>query len=67
MEICETQTFLCDLINVGGANLAAEATHVGEAEIIGDDDQEVRALGSHVNGVISRIVWGEVGGKRGKK
>lgn len=50
MKVGKAQTLLCDLVNVGSANLAAEAAHVGEAEIIGDDDEEVGAFGSHVNG-----------------
>lgn len=48
MEIGEAQALFCDLINVWSANLAAKAAHVGEAEIIGHDDEEVGALGSHI-------------------
>lgn len=48
MEIGETQPLLCDLIDVRGANLAAKAAHIREAEIISDDDEEVGALGSHI-------------------
>jgi pyocin large subunit-like protein len=50
MKVSEAQTLLCDLVDVGSANLAAEAAHIGEAEIIGNDDKEVGAFGSHVNG-----------------
>lgn len=44
MEICESQSFLCDLINIRRANLAAKAAHVGETEVIGDNDEEVGAF-----------------------
>lgn len=44
MEICKSQTFLCDLVNIRRANLAAEAAHVGETEVIGDNDEEVGAF-----------------------
>lgn len=52
MKVGKAQTVFCDLVNVGSANLAAEAAHIGEAEIIGNDDEEVGAFGSHVNGTI---------------
>lgn len=49
MEIGKSQTFLCDLIDMGGANLASKTAHVGEAEIVGDDNEEVGAF-SHGEG-----------------
>lgn len=49
MEISKAQSLLCDPVNVGSADLAAEAAHIGEAEIIGDDDEEVGAFVGHVN------------------
>jgi hypothetical protein len=49
VEIGESQTFLCDLIDIGGANLASKTAHVGEAEIVGDDNEEVGAF-SHDEG-----------------
>lgn len=45
MKVCKSQSFLCDLVNVWGTDLAAEAAHVGETEVIGDNDKEVRAFG----------------------
>lgn len=44
MEIRKSQTFLCDLVNIRRANLAPEAAHVGETEVIGDNDEEVGAF-----------------------
>lgn len=45
VEIGESQTFLCDLIDIWGANLASKTAHIGEAEIVGDDNEEVGAFG----------------------
>lgn len=44
VEVCKSQTFLCNLINVGCANLASKTAYVRETEIIGDDNEEVRAF-----------------------
>lgn len=44
VEIREPQPLICDLVDVGRADLAAEAAHVGEAQVIGNDDEEVRSF-----------------------
>ena len=50
VEVCESQSLLGDLVDVGGANFTTEATHVGEAEIVSDNDEEIGAFGSHCQG-----------------
>lgn len=50
MEVREPHALLRDFVNVGRANLAAEAANVGEAQVIGDDDEKVGAF-THVCGV----------------
>lgn len=60
VKVCKAQSLLCDLVNVGSANLAAEAAHIGEAEIIGNDDEEVGTFGSHVNNKNWKTVSGGV-------
>lgn len=44
MEVREPHALLGYFVNVGRANLAAEAANVGEAQIIGDDDEKVGAF-----------------------
>lgn len=44
MEVCKSESFLCDLVDIWCADLAAEAAHVGETKVIGDNDEEVGAF-----------------------
>lgn len=50
MEVREPHALLGYFVDVGRANLAAEAANVGESQIIGDNDEKVGAL-THVCGV----------------
>ena len=53
MEVGEAQpAVLSELVDVRGADLAAEAADVAEAEVVGDDDEEVGPLrGGHLGGM----------------
>lgn len=42
MEISEANTIFCEAVDVGRFDLAAECSHIGKAQIIGNDDEEVR-------------------------
>lgn len=44
MKVRKPQSFLCDLVNVRRADLAAKAAHVGETKVISDNDEKVRAF-----------------------
>ncbi len=44
MKPCITYALLCQLVDIRRADLSTKAAAVGEAQIIGNDDQEVRAL-----------------------
>lgn len=44
MEIRKPQTLLGDLVDVRRTDLAAKAAHIGETQVIGDDDEEVGAF-----------------------
>lgn len=41
MKVCEPETFLGDLINVGSTDFTTKATKIGKAEVIGNDDEEI--------------------------
>jgi hypothetical protein len=45
MKIGKPETFLGDLVNIRSTDLAAKAAHIREAEVIGDNDEEVGAFG----------------------
>lgn len=45
MKVCEAQTILGELVNVRSTDLAAEAANIGEAEVVGDDDEKIWAFG----------------------
>lgn len=56
MEIGESQAFLGNLIDVRSADLAAEAAHIRETEVIGDGDEEIGPF-SHGGCSLSREVY----------
>lgn len=48
MEIGEADAAIeRELVDVRGADLAAETTNIGESEVIGDDDEEIGAFRGH--------------------
>lgn len=44
MEVCESQSFLGDLVNVGSTDFTTKATKIGKSEVIGNDDKEIGAF-----------------------
>lgn len=47
MEIGKSESLFGDLVDVGRADLSAEAAYIGETEVIGDYDEEVGAFSRH--------------------
>lgn len=45
MKIGKPESFLGDLVNIWSVNLAAKTAHIREAEVVGDNDEEVGAFG----------------------
>lgn len=43
MEIRKANAILCNTVDVGSADLTAKATDIGKAQIVGDNDEEIRA------------------------
>lgn len=62
MEIRKADSGLCDFVDVGGVDFAAETREVGEPEVVGDDYEEVGTFGGgrgHLDG------WSGIGVKLG--
>lgn len=47
VKVCKANALLGQTVEVGSANLSAKATNVREAQIVGDDYEEVGAFRSH--------------------
>jgi hypothetical protein len=44
MKIGKPQSFLGDSVNIWSANLSAKTAYIREAEVVGDNDEEVGAF-----------------------
>lgn len=60
VKVCEPDSIGSNLVYVGSPDLAAEASHIGEAQVIGDHNKEIRSF-SHVDRYVveeyPRWIW----------